>query len=122
MVKTVIKHYIIDYALKYLLDKYTEEFSTDTFIYLHGNEINRSHIGMRLYGVDFTNCYPIPISDIRKLIRIKCASEYVVTSIDDSCHFYSQNKQVYFLNKRLDNFNTLRQIKILHDVVYKLGK
>jgi hypothetical protein len=123
MLKTIGYHYIIDQSLKYLLNTYITEFSVRKCIYLYGDEINQSHIGMRLVNVDLRNCYPIPITYIKKLKKILDFSKYVVCEFDDAKSYRppNANKVVYLENSKLPNFSPLRRIALRSDVIYGIS-
>lgn len=122
MIKTAIKHFIIDNALKYLFDTYTTEFSAKKCIYLYGNEINKSHVGMRLCSVDLRYAYPIPITYINKLRSIPDIRDYTVIEFDDSYRPPGVNKNVYLVNSALHKHNPKRRIGLRSDTIYGLTK
>jgi len=122
MIKTAIKHFIIDNALKYLFDTYTTEFSVKKCIYLYGNEINKSHIGMRFCYVDLSHAYPIPITYINRLLSIPDLRNYTVAEFDDSYRPPDVNKNVYLVNSALPKYNPKRGIGLRSDTIYGLTK
>ena len=122
MIKTAIKHFIIDTTLKYLFDTYTIEFSINKCIYLYGYEINKSHIGMRLCSVDVRYAYPIPITYINKLRNIPDLRNYTVIGFDDTESYRPPgvNKKVYLVNSALPQYNPKRCIGLRPDTIYGL--
>lgn len=122
MIKTAIKHFIIDNALKYLFDTYTTEFSVKKCIYLYGNEINKSHIGMRFCYVDLRHAYPIPITYINRLLSIPDLRNYTVAEFDDSHRPPSVNKNVCLVNSVLHKHDPKRRIGLRSDTIYGLTK
>lgn len=124
MLKTIGYHYIIDQSLKYLLNTYITEFSVHKCIYLYGDEINKSHIGMRLCNVDARYAYPIPISYINRLRTIPDLTRYTISEFDDSDSYRppSVNKKVYLVNSALHKFNPQRCIGLRPDTIYGLTK
>lgn len=123
MLKTIGYHYIIDQSLKYLLNNYITEFSAHKCIYLYGDEINKSHIGMRLCKIDLRNCYPIPMSYIKRLQKILDFSNYVVCEVDDAISYRppKANKVVHLTNNKLGMYNPLKFIALRSDVIYGIS-
>ena len=109
MIKTAIKHYIYDFALNYLGDKYIKQFVKPTILRMQ--DINNTHLHSRVKYLSYANDFTLEVG--KKITLGRIVDDMCIVSYDESLQYRGNNE--IEISKKYDYIGYYVRIKFSYE-------